>query len=191
VDKRQCQAVTSAGKPCKARPLSGESFCLLHMPGVDPAAMGAIGGRARERGRGPEIGGERGVSLPSGSGPEQISGELSDREQALAALRRALDGGNHAAMVAAAKALLEFDHSPRERPVTVEDAREQLEARLNAIEDHRHRNGEVCSACGGSGIVARASRGGGGPRIVGVGVDLSGSDDQRALLCPSTREPDG
>jgi hypothetical protein len=75
----------------------------------------------------------------------------------MAALRRALDGGNMAAMVAAAKALLEFDHSPRERLVTVEDAREQLEARLNAIEDHRRRNGEVCSACGGSGIVVRAS----------------------------------
>jgi hypothetical protein len=34
---------------------------------------------------------------------------LTDREQAKAALRRALDGGNMAAMVAAAKALLEFD----------------------------------------------------------------------------------
>jgi len=55
--------------------------------------------------------------------------ELTDREQAMAALRRALDGGNMAAMVAAAKALLEFDHSPRERPVTVEEAREHLEAR--------------------------------------------------------------
>jgi hypothetical protein len=74
----------------------------------------------------------------------------------MAALCRALDGNNMAAMVAAAKALLEFDQSPRERPVTVEDAREQLEARLNAIENHRRRNGGVCSACGGSGIVVRA-----------------------------------
>jgi hypothetical protein len=91
---------------------------------------------------------------------------LTDREQAMAALRRALDGGNMAAMVSAAKALLEFDHSPRDRPVTVEDAREQLEARLNAIEDHRRRNGEVCSACGGSGIVVRAPG-----RGEGAGID--------------------
>jgi hypothetical protein len=42
---------------------------------------------------------------------EQQLEPLTDREQAMAALRRALDGNNRAAMVAAAKALLEFDRS--------------------------------------------------------------------------------
>jgi hypothetical protein len=92
---------------------------------------------------------------------------LTDREQAMAALRRALDGGNRAAMVAAAKALLEFDRSdPRAGMVTIEDARGQLEARLNAIEDHRRRygevcptcNGEVCPTCGGSASFTRRGR---------------------------------
>ena len=87
---------------------------------------------------------------------------LTDREQAMRALRRALDGGNMAAMVAAAKALLDFDRTdPRAGMVTVEDARDQLEARLNEIEDRRRRHGQVCPTCSGSGIVAQASRGGG------------------------------
>jgi hypothetical protein len=107
--------------------------------------MGARGGRAR--GKTAEL-------------------ELTDREQAKVALRRALDGNNMAAMVAAAKALIEFDRSPERQDVTVNDAREQLEARLNEIEDRRRRHGQVCPTCSGSGIVVRASRGGGG-------VDLS------------------
>jgi hypothetical protein len=88
--------------------------------------------------------------LPSPAGPEQISGELSDREQAKAALRRALDGNNMAAMVAGAKALLEFDKSdPWADRVSVEDAQAQLIAKLDQIDDHRRRNGEVCPECGG------------------------------------------
>jgi hypothetical protein len=48
---------------------------------------------------------------------EQAAGELTDRERALAALRRALDGNNMAAMTAAAKALLDLpagNSDPRE-----------------------------------------------------------------------------
>jgi hypothetical protein len=41
--------------------------------------------------------------------------------------------------------------------VTIEDAREQLEARLNEIEDRRRRHGQVCPTCSGRGIVAPAS----------------------------------
>jgi len=49
---------------------------------------------------------------------------VTDREQAMAALRRAVEGGNMAAMVAAAKTLLEVDRSdPHDRVVSVEDAR--------------------------------------------------------------------
>jgi hypothetical protein len=96
--------------------------------------------------------------------------ELTDREQAKVALRRALDGNNMAAMVAAAKALIEFDRTdPRTGLMSVEDAREQLEARLNVIEDRRRRHGQVCPTCSGSGIVARASRGGEGPGLSGEG----------------------
>jgi hypothetical protein len=40
---------------------------------------------------------------------------VGDREQAMAELRRALDGGNNAAMVAAAKALLESSTARRTR----------------------------------------------------------------------------
>jgi hypothetical protein len=93
---------------------------------------------------------------------EQQLEPLTDREQAMAALRRALDGGNRAAMVAAAKALLEFDRSdPRAGMVTVEDARAQLDARLDQIVDHRQRYGHECQACGGSGIVVSAPGAGG------------------------------
>jgi hypothetical protein len=79
---------------------------------------------------------------------------LTDREQAMAALRRALDGQNHAAMVAAAKALLEFDTSDPRGPMDVVDARAEFEARLDKIIDHRRRAGEVCPACGGRGYVS-------------------------------------
>jgi hypothetical protein len=92
----------------------------------------------------------------------------------MSALRRALDGKNMAAMVAAAKALLDSDRSdPWATTLTVEDARARLVARLEAIREHRREYGEDCPTCGGSGIVAPASRGGGGPRIVGGEVDLS------------------
>jgi hypothetical protein len=47
---------------------------------------------------------------------EQQLEPVGDREQALAALRRALDGNNRAAMVAAAKALIEHDQSPPAGP---------------------------------------------------------------------------
>jgi hypothetical protein len=54
--------------------------------------------------------------------------------------------------------LLDFDRTdPRAGMVTVEDAREQLGARLDEIEDHRRRHGQVCPTCSGSGIVARAA----------------------------------
>jgi hypothetical protein len=87
---------------------------------------------------------------------------LTDREQAMAALRRALDGNNRAAMVAAAKALIEQDRTPQAGPMSVEDARAELNARLDAIVDHRRRYGKTCQACEGSGLVLRA-RGGEGP----------------------------
>jgi hypothetical protein len=132
-----CKATTVAGERCKARPLRGEEFCALHAPGADPRAMGARGGRARGK-------------------KEQLE-QLTDREQATAALRRALDGQNMAAMVAAAKALLEFDKSgPHDRLMSVEDARAELDRRLDQIEEHRRLAGQVCTAYDGIGYVQRA-----------------------------------
>src|SRR5437773_2675095 len=96
--------------------------------------MGARGGRAR--GRTAEL--------------EQ----LTDRESALRALRRALDGQNMAAMVAGAKALIEFDTSDPRGPMDVVDARAELNRRLDEIVDHRRRASEVCPACGGKGYVS-------------------------------------
>jgi hypothetical protein len=85
------------------------------------------------------------------------------RDQAKVALRRALDGNNMAAMVAAAKALIEFDRSPDRQDVTVEDAREQLLARLNAINAHRRAHAEICQACGGAGYIPIARKPGASP----------------------------
>jgi hypothetical protein len=114
-----CKATTAAGERCKARPLRGEEFCALHAPGADPRAMGARGGRARGK-------------------KEQLE-QLTDRESALRALRRALDGNNMAAMVAGAKALIEFDTSdPRSRDaVSAEDARERLMAKVEAMAERQ------------------------------------------------------
>ena len=98
------------------------------------------------------------------------AGELTDREQAKVALRRALDGGNMAAMVAAAKALIEFDHSPHTGGVTVDDARAQLDARLDKIEDHRRRNGQVCPTCDRPLPRDEAAGREGVPGLVGGGV---------------------
>jgi hypothetical protein len=65
--------------------------------------------------------------------------QLTDRESALRALRRALDGNNMAAMVAGAKALIEFDTSdPRSRDaVSAEDARERLMAKVEAMAERQ------------------------------------------------------
>jgi hypothetical protein len=75
---------------------------------------------------------------------------LTDHEQAKQALRRALDGGNMAAMVAAAKALLEFDKTDpwAHHAVSVKDAHEQLAAKLDQMEEHARIHGHVCPTCG-------------------------------------------
>jgi hypothetical protein len=99
--------------------------------------------------------------------------ELTDRDQAKIALRRALDGNNMAAMVAAAKALIEFDRSPERQVVTVEDARAQLIARLDEIEERRRARGETWAACGGAGYIVRSRgphRGAGDGRGTGAPV---------------------
>lgn len=97
--------------------------------------------------------------------------ELTDHEQAKAALRRALDGGNKAAMVSAAKALLEFDKSdPRDRVMSVEDARTELDRRLDQIEEHRRLAGQVCTAYGGIGYVQHAPRPEEAREMMGEGV---------------------
>jgi hypothetical protein len=98
---------------------------------------------------------------------QRQAGELepaNDREQAKVALRRALDGNNSAAMVAAAKALIEFDRSPDREHVTVEDARAALAARLDAIAARRREHAEECTACGGRGYIPKEHGRGPGPR---------------------------
>ena len=81
--------------------------------------MGARGGRAR--------------------GKTAALEPLTDREKAMAALRRALDGRNMAATVASAKALIELDTSdPRARDaVSTEDARKMFIGRIEAIAERR------------------------------------------------------
>ena len=107
---------------------------------------------------------------------------LTDREQAMAALRRALDGRNMAAMVASAKALLEFDQSPRDGPVPVEDAREALIQRLDDIEARRRAYGGVRdvqrprlrAARGRPGAGSRRWAGGGGGGCVSRPANSTG-----------------
>jgi hypothetical protein len=87
--------------------------------------------------------------------------ELSDRERALAALRRSLDSGNAAAVVAAGKALIDLERSdPRshDSDALVQGARDQLAANLIAMAARRQaalekgetRGLEICPACGQS-----------------------------------------
>jgi hypothetical protein len=157
--KRICSATTSAGNPCKAQAVTADGLCAAHGGLVDMQAIGRRGGERRGK-------------------AEQLE-RLTDREQAMAALRRALDGGNKAAMVAAAKALIEHDLTPQAGPVSVEDARAELAARLDKIAEHRARaiaegKAELCPTCGasmqadresmvraGSGTVQRAAGPGG------------------------------
>lgn len=99
--------------------------------------------------------------------------EQSDREQAKVALRRAPDGNNMAAMVAAAKALIEFDRSPDREHVTVEDARELLFAKLDQIDARRREHTDTCTACNGLGYIAKQRGPGPGARNPGGGgVDV-------------------
>jgi hypothetical protein len=92
---------------------------------------------------------------------EQAAGELTDRERALAALRRSLNSGNAAAVVAAGKALIDLERSdPRayDSDALVQGARDQLADNLMAMAARRQaasergdtRRPEVCSACGQS-----------------------------------------
>jgi hypothetical protein len=159
VDKRQCQAVTAAGKPCKAAPLSGEQFCMLHHPDADPAALGRIGGSARGRRGGAGNGGGRGGPFPSGSGPDQNSGDR--RSRLAAAFDRELDIAettgtirNLQGFVALARAVLERTDDESRR-VSVVEAREMLLARLKA--GGVQASGEKCPVCKGRGYVERPS----------------------------------
>jgi hypothetical protein len=113
--------------------------------------MGARGGRAR--GKAADL-------------------EPSDRETAKAALRRALDSNNAAAVVAAAQWLIKFDTSPDHEQVTVDDAREALLARFNEIDARRRERGKDCPTCGGCGYILDEPGRGRGARIGGGrGVD--------------------
>jgi hypothetical protein len=85
VTERRCKAVTAANEACKARPLRDQDFCLLHSPDSSPAELGRRGGKARAK----EL-------------------ELTDRDKAMAALRKSLASNNSAAVVASAKALLDL-----------------------------------------------------------------------------------
>ena len=78
---------------------------------------------------------------------------VGDREQAKVALRRALAGNNMAAVVASAKALIEFDQSPEQGPMTTKDARLELAARIDEIDARRRDHANVCAACGGRGTI--------------------------------------
>jgi hypothetical protein len=83
---------------------------------------------------------ERGeASEPGGSSPSPAGEQLTDRESALRALRRALDGNNMAAMVAGAKALIEFDTSdPRSRQaISTEDLRDKMIAKIEAMGENQ------------------------------------------------------
>jgi hypothetical protein len=111
--------------------------------------------------------------------------ELTDREQAMAALRRALDGRNHAAMVAAAKALIDSDQTPPPGPMGVDDARAQLDARLDKIDTARGANGDPCPTCG-VGIVPRAMGAGPVAGIDGGRVPLA-TDGGRHFATPCLR----
>src|SRR5262245_17705838 len=158
-DKRACQGVNRAGEPCSSTAVGDDGWCPLHRPGADPRAMGARGGRAR--------------------GKQAAELEQSDRERSKAALRRALDGGNYAAMVAAAKELIAQDRSPDREHVSVEDARAQLDARLNEIVARRLERAETCTACNGLGYIINDRRPGAGARIVGDrGVDVGAAPPQ-------------
>jgi hypothetical protein len=116
VTKRQCEATTARGEPCKARPLRDSAFCLLHSPDSSPAELGRKGGKGRGR--------------------KTEEPELPDRDQAMAALRKSLSSGNSAAVVAAAKALIDLapvDQQGWSSDATLHQAREKLDARIEAI----------------------------------------------------------
>jgi hypothetical protein len=71
---------------------------------------------------------------------QQETPELTDRERALAALRRALDGGNMAAMVAASKALLDLpqaDPADWSSHAAVQRARNELTRKVQEIAERR------------------------------------------------------
>jgi hypothetical protein len=64
-------------------------------------------------------------------------------------------------------------------PMSVEDAREQLASRFDALDQRRRANGEVCQACSGAGYVQRP----GGGRVAGKGV-------AGGVVLPSPVEPE-
>jgi len=120
VSSRGCEATTADGKPCRAAPMSGSTFCLAHS-GRDMAELGRRGGLVRRRrGRG---GGHRSDSAglsphspqrddggPSEHGSHGLSG--ADSFSARERLRwEAANSPSATARVSAARALL--DEEPR------------------------------------------------------------------------------
>ena len=96
--------------------MTADGLCAAHGGLVDMKAIGQRGGQRR--------------------GKKTDQPELTDRELAFAALRRSLDSGNAAAVVAAGKALIDLERSdPRswESDAVVKQAREKFGRRIEAI----------------------------------------------------------
>lgn len=125
--KRCCEAVTVRGKPCRARPLSGEPFCALHSGKVDPAELGRRGGSRRGKQTAPAT-------------------ELDLRAESIQALGRAITGGNHAAAVAAAKMVLGSEPLDPHRPEPVVDVHADRGVPLDAVLDVLLAAGALTSA---------------------------------------------
>ncbi len=108
---------------------------MLHSPDHSPAELGRKGGRGR--------------------GKQADELELSDREQAMRALRRSLDSGNAAACVASAKALIELDKVDPRGWESGRAAKEEADGFIRKLEEIRDRRlaaieqGAVCPRCGG------------------------------------------
>ena len=147
-EKRTCSATTSAGKPCRAVAVTAEGLCAAHGGLVDMQAIGKQGGL--RRGKTPTLDGWEldadGVPVDLERWEDWRLYELSKQDK------------NQAAAIAALKERLARRQGPHghDYRAELENAREQLEARLNRIEDHRRRAGQVCPTCGALLQVERA-----------------------------------
>ncbi len=101
--KRQCKGTNSTGQPCRAPTVGDDGWCPAHRPGSSMAELGRRGGKARQAGAA--------AKLPAAE-RESLRAHLRERLDhgtVLAAVERALGGGNESARVAAVKFLADLE----------------------------------------------------------------------------------
>jgi hypothetical protein len=133
--ERRCKAKTKAGRPRRVRLVNAAGYCIAHDPERRDVMreLGRRSGEARRRGPAAKL------PEPEREGLRSVLRERLDHETVIAAIERALAGGNESARVSAVKFLADLELYRQEDREQKRDAPEYRERLARLLADHASR----------------------------------------------------